>query len=137
MDDPSVDDEELELLEAQSKKLQRTAEDNTPEGIFPYVLYLLSRPPIFPETDDDAPEIGRKRAEGVYRSLRMVSVFLCIAVVFLSNNLTTFCLGNWCPGELLAEQQWRQYCPTSETSRCHCPFLPGPSGGPKFTHDKW
>lgn len=73
MDDPSIDDEDLSRLEIQSKKLQRTAEDNTPEGIFPYVLYLLSHPPAFPEGYEDSVEIQKKKAEGVFKSLKMVS----------------------------------------------------------------
>jgi len=72
MDDPSIDDEDLSRLEIQSKKLQRTAEDNTPEGIFPYVLYLLSHPPAFPEGYEDSVEIQKKKAEGVFKSLKMV-----------------------------------------------------------------
>ena len=76
MDDPDVNSDTLAQLESEAKKLQRTAEDNTPEGIFPYVLYLLSRPPSFPVGGEggggEATEAEKKRAEGVFKSLRMV-----------------------------------------------------------------
>jgi hypothetical protein len=76
MDDPALDRQALVQLESQSKKLQRTAEDNTPEGIFPYVLYLLSRPPAFPSGAEVDSEAGKKLAESSLRSLRMVSVYV-------------------------------------------------------------
>ena len=76
MDDPDIDPDKLSQLEFQAKKMQRTAEDNTPEGIFPYVLFLLSRPPAFPtgDTGSDVSDMEMKQADGTYRSLRMVSI---------------------------------------------------------------
>lgn len=72
MDDPDLDSDQRAQLQFQSMKLQRTAEDNTPEGIFPYVLYLLSRPPAFPASVG-VEEVVMKQAESTFKSLRMVS----------------------------------------------------------------
>ena len=82
MDDPDIDEGNAVELAIQSKKLQRTAEDNIPQGIFPYVLFLLSRPPVFPTKADVAMDTSRK-ADYCYKSLRMVRIRLEIRGILL------------------------------------------------------
>ena len=94
MDDPGIDQESLGRLERQSKKLQRTAEDNTPEGLFPYVLYLLSRPPAFPSGQKSEADMDKKRAEGLLRSLKMVRTLrtcLPLQCMFIFSNHSFIC----------------------------------------------
>jgi hypothetical protein len=75
--------------EEEAERLRRIAEDNMPECILPYALYLLSHHPDFPSSVHLDGEGDQRRAAELTNSLRMmITVLLNSAGTETSSNLS-------------------------------------------------
>ena len=72
----------------ENEEIRQKAEVNMPETIFPYVLYLISYHPDFPEDASVESEGDKRRVKGLVRSVKMVLQVLFESLQNQADNIS-------------------------------------------------